>query len=349
MKTLVILCLLVLMILDDVIKPKRTLRDERIYTLIMIFLIALAFSPYIFLSPAVSIITVFTIYPIFRYLIKTVRNFIYKLDAYDDLQTLNREINVKYNPSITSMLINGKVDEKSLIADIMNLYAMKIIDLEKSSDNNKEKNIFKINKENIKKTKIFKSDVYIIDSIILNKKKFNFSEWEKLVENTFSKIGVQNLNVKEISFINLIFPLIIIWLITFFVLMLYFHDLLVFTAFILSIFWMCFCLIPVFYIVQFLNSKPVQKLHLTKAGKREVKNWIKFENFIKKYTLIKEKNVEDIVIYEKYIPYAVVLGINLNYKDTMYSVFDDLEIKQILNDIRNKDEYEDIRNIDLIE
>ena len=345
MKTLGMYVLLILFFIEDVIKPKRTLRDERIFTLIIIFFLALVFSPYIFLSPAVSIITMFALYPIFRYLIKTVRNVIYKLDAFNDLQTLNREINVKYNPSITSLLINGKLDEKSLMADIMNLYAMQIIDLEKSCDNNKEKKIFKINKENIKKIKIFKSDVYIIDSIILNQKKFNFSEWEKLVENTFLNIGFQNLNVKEISFTNLIFPLIIIWLFTFFVLMLYFHDLLVFIAFILSIFLMCFCLIPVYFFVQFLNSKSVKKLHLTKSGKREVKNWIKFENFIKNYTLIKEKNVEDIVIYEKYIPYAVAIGINMNYKDTMYYAFDEAEVEKVITEIKNKDEYSDIANI----
>ena len=60
--------------------------------------------------------------------------------------------------------------------------------------------------------------------------------------------------------------------------------------------------------------------------------------------------MEDIIIYEKYIPYAVALGSNLNYNDTMYSIFNEEDVKEILYDIENKNvfgEYEkNNKNID---
>lgn len=52
---------------------------------------------------------------------------------------------------------------------------------------------------------------------------------------------------------------------------------------------------------------------------------------------MKDKNIEDIVLYEKYIPYAVALEVNLNYKDTIFSVFERNEIKNIIKDIIDED------------
>lgn len=57
-------------------------------------------SPMIFANPVVLILTMFVLYPILRYIIRVSRNISYKIDAFNDIQTLNREINVKYNPSI---------------------------------------------------------------------------------------------------------------------------------------------------------------------------------------------------------------------------------------------------------
>ena len=50
------------------------------------------------------------------------------------------------------------------------------------------------------------------------------------------------------------------------------------------------------------------------------------------YTLLKNRNVEEIVIYERYIPYAIALGVNVTYRNTMFDIFDEEELKSIIED-----------------
>ena len=303
-------------------------------------------SPMIFANPVVLILTMFVLYPILRYIIRVSRNISYKIDAFNDIQTLNREINVKYNPSIVSYLIDGEINQRALAADIMNLYAKKIINIDNQVIENKKRYKLTTNAKMIKSVKIYKSDAYIIESIIYKKHKFEFSEWDKLVEHTLFNRGFHKTGQKKYSEKDLPKPLCIIFLVLVYPMFICFKE--ISYAIIFSLFLTCLSVIPIIYLFDFLNSKETQKLNLNKLGKEEVKNWIKFENFIKNYTLIKDKNIEDIVLYEKYIPYAVALGINMNYKDTMYSAFNELEIKEILNDIKNKDVFGDYENNDNI-
>ena len=73
--------------------------------------------------------------------------------------------------------------------------------------------------------------------------------------------------------------------------------------------------------VAFLN-----KIFILKRQQRLHQNLMatsKFKRFIKNYTLIKDRKIEEIIIYEKYIPYAMVLGINKEYNQK--------DIKQFVN------------------
>ena len=59
---------------------------------------------------------------------------------------------------------------------------------------------------------------------------------------------------------------------------------------------------------------------------------MKFKNFIKDYTLLKDRQMEEIAIYESYIPYAIVLDLNVQYKNTKFDIFDEEEFQSILNE-----------------
>ena len=48
---------------------------------------------------------------------------------------------------------------------------------------------------------------------------------------------------------------------------------------------------------------------------------MKFKRFVKEYTLLKDRNMEEVEIYERYIPYAMVLNINKKYKHKLIEIF----------------------------
>lgn len=79
----------------------------------------------IFMNPYVLICTGMVGCYIFARLLPEIRNLLYKIESYDDMQILNRDIDAKYNPSITAYLMQGKIDIKALAADILNLCAKK--------------------------------------------------------------------------------------------------------------------------------------------------------------------------------------------------------------------------------
>ena len=71
---------------------------------------------------------------------------------------------------------------------------------------------------------------------------------------------------------------------------------------------------------------------LSSYGESELKKWMKFKKFIQEYTLLKERSIEEIAIYESYIPYAIALDVNVQYKNTQFDIFDEKEMESIVNE-----------------
>lgn len=69
---------------------------------------------------------------------------------------------------------------------------------------------------------------------------------------------------------------------------------------------------------------------LNVKGEEEVKKWLRFKKFIEEYTLIEDRTIEEIQIYEKYIPYSMALNINKEYKEL--ELFNRKEIQSLLKD-----------------
>ena len=80
-----------------------------------------------------------------------------------------------------------------------------------------------------------------------------------------------------------------------------------FITIILSTVIVSFIMFPV--IIQY-TQKTLNNYRLTRKGKKELKKIKAFKNFIKDYTLIKEKDIEHIQILEEYIPYSLSLGVS---------------------------------------
>ena len=99
----------------------------------------------------------------------------------------------------------------------------------------------------------------------------------------------------------------------------------VLAGFVISVFEICFY-------IAFIEIQKENGIFLNKEGKEELKKWIKLKNFMENYTLLKNRNVEEIVIYERYIPYAIALGVNVTYRNTMFDIFDEEELKSIIED-----------------
>ena len=56
---------------------------------------------------------------------------------------------------------------------------------------------------------------------------------------------------------------------------------------------------------------------------------MKFKRFIQEYTLLKERSIEEIAIYESYIPYAIALDVNVQYKNTSFDIFDGMNLEEM--------------------
>lgn len=59
-----------------------------------------------------------------------------------------------------------------------------------------------------------------------------------------------------------------------------------------------------------------------------MKKWDKYKNFLKDYTLIKNRKIDSVIVLEKHIAYATVLNVN---KDYTQSIINDLKVNYNLN------------------
>lgn len=75
--------------------------------------------------------------------------------------------------------------------------------------------------------------------------------------------------------------------------------------------------VPVFFIGLILCTivcaRNVSKINiLSERGYQESKQWLALKKYMEDYSLLKEKNVPDIVLWEKFLVYATVFGISKN-------------------------------------
>lgn len=279
-----------------------------------------------FLSPYALLFYVLIVFNIFKIFYPIIRNYHIYQKKYESFEILNREIDCSYTPSIVSMLIDNELEIKDITADLMNLYANRFLIVNKSSD---KYNITVNNKNTTTLDNLYNSDKYLIDTIILKKEPFEFKVWKSYIEKKYNSLGFTK-QLKHISLKTYAIIIIIISIVTMLLSFIKFHQFSISYIFGLTTAIILTIILSSFSILH--SNDKIYKLHLNAKGITELKKWFRFKEFIKEYTLIDKKNIQDVVLYEKYIPYAVALGINQNYKDTIYSVFNENEIKKLLED-----------------
>ncbi len=282
------------------------------------------------LYPIIIPIIMCLILGIIAFIYKKIRNKKYLKETYNDSDFLSREISTQISPSIVGYLFCQKVKYKHLIADIMDLYAIKAINIKKQEDNTLK--IESIKNENAKKI-TSESQQYILNTLVDkdDDRLFNYTEWKKLVIKEYKN----NSWTKKIETANAIIVTIIVLACSIIGGIVGWNSeggenkglasIGVLAGFVISIFVICFY-------IAFMEIQKENGIFLNKEGKKELKKWIKLKNFMENYTLLKDRNMEEILIYERYIPYAIALDVNVTYKNTIFDIFDEEELKSIIED-----------------
>ena len=84
--------------------------------------------------------------------------------------------------------------------------------------------------------------------------------------------------------------------------------------------------ITLFIAFLYLNSKAKRHILLTDFGEEEYLKWRALYNFINDGTLLKEKDVFDIILWEQFLVYATAFGISDKVSDSL-EFFDHSDIK----------------------
>lgn len=302
----------------------------------LIIYVYIEFGSVIVFNPILIILYIAILFGVLAFIYKKYRNLKYQKESYEDINYLNRDISTEYPPSIVGYLFNQKLRYKDLIADIMELYAQKIIDISKSNEQGETKIHFYLQKEDYRNRVTSQSQLYIIRTLINDKQNlsFDFRTWKQYVleEYKIRKFAQEKNDdkSKKIIFIIILCMVIIGGLIgwvggskTGFAIM---------TMIVGAIGGAFIGTIVGYQFANFMKSSENTNVFLSSYGENELKKWMKFKKFIQEYTLLKERTIEEIAIYESYIPYAIALDVNVQYKNTKFDIFDEKEFESIVNE-----------------
>lgn len=253
-----------------------------------------------------------------------IRNLSIKKNCFKDLQQLNREINVDYSPAVLSYLMNQEIEpKKDIIAAILNLYAKKIINIKKEGN---QYIFLKGDKE-----KVLSSDEKYLYDCCLENKKISIESWKKSVKEEYLKYGFskekENQLKKEKRYKKIFIILTIIMTLLSYKIINKNELIYLFACFSVSLF---LNFIMWVFALEFQRVFIDNNMYLTKKGKKEIKQWLNFKKFINEYTLIEERNIEDTIIFGKYIPYAMALNVNKDYKHKKLEIIDIEEFTKYL-------------------
>ena len=273
----------------------------------------------LFIFIVISVISDIILEVISRIMIK------YKdIQSFKNIEELERNIDIKYSPAIASMLYDNRIEpQKDIIAIILNLNLKGSIILQKNTKNKYE---IKFNKDFYDINSLSPEEIYIYNWI-LGKKKFNFVEWVNIIKSEYNKLNVtKKLNYKKINIIEIIVMLFfaLLYVIEVTILQLYYSDN-------IPVILIGVIIVPLAMIVTVMVLHKVLNNKMMNSMKNlEVEKWIKFKRFMSQYTLIKEKKPEEIIIYEKYLPYAMALNENKEYKTVWKDIIPKKQAKRIM-------------------
>ena len=232
------------------------------------------------------------------------------INSYKSIGELERNINVKYTPAMVSMLYDNRIEpRKDIIAILLNLNLKGYISFYKDKKDGKYKIKPKLQDNSIENMCI--EEKYIYEWLIENKK-FNFVEWVNIIKNEYNKLNFlksRENKTKNIILIIMMFVYTIAYVIEVGILAKYYSDNTI-------VLLLGFIIIPLVMIITIMiTNNMLKNSFIYNYSNNEVQKWTKFKRFMHNYTLIEDKNLEAIAIYEKYMPYSMALNVNKKYKN----------------------------------
>ena len=241
-----------------------------------------------------------------------------------------REFPADYGPEIVEYLISKKITDKAMSASILNLINKKALTVEQIPDDKKNYKFIKV--ENAKD--LTESEEKLISMLIDNignEKEVTLKEIKEY-GNTYSK-GKDFLKLyddwkntiikeaeKEDFFIKppfIVSIAILICLLGIFITIIYMFSL---TFFILGYLCIIIAVIGLIYIGKLIFR--------SKKGVLHYKKWLALKKFMEDFGTMDEKELPEIIVWEKYLVYATVLGCADKLEKDMKTRFDQMNLTE---------------------
>lgn len=290
------------------------------YFILVVLWLVFRFESYNFLLLFLFIPCIVFIYIILTYI--RFRSNIKKVKDIDKILLYYREIPSSLSPAVLSYLYNDNIEyKKDIVANLLNMCSKKSIKI--NFDGNKIINI-----EDLKNVDSLNDDeLYLYKTTVRHEMEFKYEEWISIIEQI---IESKNLFKKEkinlTSFVIILFIMSVISLL--FSIALIPEKIL--NNFLFLYLIMVFSLFILIFIVNFVTRDTKGFYYYnsyTREGAKEMNKWLKLKQFIKVFSILKDRSLENIYNWEQYLAYAVAFNINHKYKD--------IRIKDINRSLKN--------------
>lgn len=214
-------------------------------------------------------------------------------------KTYIRELPKDFPPAIVSLLLDLKTEiTTDYTATIAYLICKKYIELDNSN--------LKINNNN---TSLLKEHERYVFNCITKTERFENNKFRDLIIEDAKKMNLIKEGKKKIHFLRNFCICIIVYFIT------GFWSKSIPQGNILNTILFCLSVLAalssfgVIIVSIYLSSiRKYEEIYRTRLGEEEAIKWKGLKNFFSNYTLISDKSLKDIVLYEAYIPYAISLN-----------------------------------------
>ncbi len=224
-----------------------------------------------------------------------------------------REFIEDYDVEVVDYLLKKNISPNAMSASIMNLIYKKKIKVEEltSDKKNKKEYLFtlidekKLSNAEEKLVELLFNDVgenktfttkqlkdYAKSSATYSNFSTSYNTWQKKVtdEGIKQEFYEENSKIKLIGTIYFVIGMILFWFSTS-------KNVEIFTKYIVLILSILFLI----YVVSFTRR--------TKKGNDHYRKWMAFKNFLNDFSILKEREIPEIALWERYMVYATVLGV----------------------------------------
>lgn len=230
-----------------------------------------------------------------------------------------RDINPKITPAIGALVVDKYLEKnEAILATILDLNVRKYIDIKKENDK------LEINILNKNIDSLYLHEKYVIESIKSNSI-IELVKFKELVEKDCVEEKLFEENNKPKIFVIIIFLLLLLTAIIFGIISQYnvINKVLYATIAKYSIIGLI-----IFVVILRISIGQTSDYNLTEEGKKVAKENKELKNFLKDYTLLKERDINYLMLADRYLPFALALG-QAKKLENLYIAYNDLISKYV--------------------